>query len=470
MANHLAMVLYQPPSDPDLPSSNMPGFEKEVTPFDASETAPLCNKMPPPEIAVTPRVYSDESTSHSALEEPAKLSSNDKSSSEIPTPTVLSTNDEASTDNSPSAKSQRVKIRARRLAPPLKGSTVEPTALSTLMDPKLLQSKKYSRAVFKDAGKLPKEIRDMDVDTRREATLSENQLLEVMAVKPEVRRQFLNHFSKHGDLLAKHRPLIETQVKVSKNKSKDLFEFDIKKSLWRNYATAKTAQENPDSITAGGLPRIRAPKKLADLHSATGKFAAKDPSTKAAQPTPSKIQTVEEIIKGFQAGGRDLKERMARAIQNAQIQQESAASALRAETSRSYRETKELKLKIDRIRTRLSTAVNAYHTVLALKNSIDPFDPMTPDTFVIDSDVNTDPVDESEEEGYDQNKRNRRLKRELKKRASKKQKTSDSIVTDDVNPVPKAPENNTTEEPSADDTPATLRNTADTDDHGLEKA
>jgi hypothetical protein len=145
----------------------------------------------------------------------------------------------------------------------------------------------------------------MNVDTRRDTTLSENQLLEVMAVKPEVRRQFLNHFSKNGDLLAKHRSLIESQVNISKNHTIDRFDFDTKKSLWRNYATAKTATDNADSITAGGQPRIRARKKVADRHSTTGKFAAKDPTiTDSAPANPAKIQTVEDILKGFQAGGR----------------------------------------------------------------------------------------------------------------------------------------------------------------------
>jgi hypothetical protein len=53
-----------------------------------------------------------------------------------------------------------------------------------------------------------------------------------------------------------------------------LSDFEIKKSLWRNYATAKTASENPDAITAGGQPRIRARKTVADLHSQTGSLHA----------------------------------------------------------------------------------------------------------------------------------------------------------------------------------------------------
>jgi hypothetical protein len=168
------------------------------------------------------------------------------------------------------------------------------------MDPSLLQTKKYCRAVFKDANKLLSEVRNIDKETRRTTNLTEEQLLEVMAVKPEVRRQFSQHFAKNGDLLAKHRPLIETQVKLSKNRSEDRFDFNIKKSLWRNYATAKTASENPDSITAGGQPRIRARKTVADLHSQTGKFPKKDQKDKASSvSSPAKIQSVEEIIKGF---------------------------------------------------------------------------------------------------------------------------------------------------------------------------
>jgi hypothetical protein len=87
--------------------------------------------------------------------------------------------------------------------------------------------------------------------------------------------------------------------------------------LWRNYATAKTASENPDAITAGGQPRIRVPKTVADLHSQTGKFT-KNTSDRSSPVTPVH-QTVEEIVKEFQSGGRDLKERMARQIQHEQI-------------------------------------------------------------------------------------------------------------------------------------------------------
>jgi hypothetical protein len=118
-----------------------------------------------------------------------------------------------------------------------------------------------------------------------------------MGFKPEIRRQFLQHFAKNRDLLAKHRFLIESQIQISKNKTKNRFNYGIKKSLWRNYDTAKTALENPDLITAGGQPRIRARKTVADLHSLTGKFANKmsDDKPTLTQPSTPVRQTVEEI-------------------------------------------------------------------------------------------------------------------------------------------------------------------------------
>jgi hypothetical protein len=122
-------------------------------------------------------------------------------------------------------------------------------------------------------------------------------------------------------------------------------------------------------------------------------------------------------VKEFQAGGRDLKDRMAR------IQQQASAAALRAETARSYRESKEWKLKVDRIRTRLSAAVKAYRTVVAVKNSVDPFDVIDPDTFVIDSEDDAGHLDQDEAERLDNNRRNRRLGREFKER-TKRQKTA----------------------------------------------
>jgi hypothetical protein len=130
-------------------------------------------------------------------------------------------------------------------------------------------------------------------------------------------------------------------------------------------------------------------------------------------------------VKEFQSGGRDLKERMARRIQHGQIQQESAAAALRAETAKSYRETKELKLKADRIRNRLLAAIEAYQTVVALHNSVDPSNVIEPETFIVELEDDTVRLDQEEVERLNNNKRNRQLAQEFKERAHKKAKTVD---------------------------------------------
>jgi hypothetical protein len=79
---------------------------------------------------------------------------------------------------------------------------------------------------------------------------------------------------------------------------------------------------------------------------------------------------------------------------------------------------------LDRIRDRLSTAVNAYRTVLELHNCTNPFEEITPENFIIDSDEDTAQVDEDEVERNDNNKRNRRLARQFKEKAQKKPRTA----------------------------------------------
>jgi hypothetical protein len=140
----------------------------------------------------------------------------------------------------------------------------------------------------------------MGDDAKTKVVMIEDQILHVMGFKPEIRRQFLQHFAKNGDLLAKHRTLIENQIRISKNKTKDGFAYCIKKSLWRNYATAKTAQKNPNAITAGGGPRIRACKGLADLLSNTGAFAKLNNETAQVLRSESQaLQSVDGIVKEF---------------------------------------------------------------------------------------------------------------------------------------------------------------------------
>jgi hypothetical protein len=106
----------------------------------------------------------------------------------------------------------------------------------------------------------------------------------------KVKRLLLAH---ENSTIKYHRQedLIESQIRISKNRTKDRFDYAIKKSLWRNYATAKSALENPNSHHSW--------KSNANLSS-------DDCST----TWPTVMQTVEGIGKEFQAGGPPSEDRV----------------------------------------------------------------------------------------------------------------------------------------------------------------